>query len=290
MFASATWRLADRHRLSAGIRYTDVSIDLPDGSRIDPGRTSGDIGWIFDATDEWQLVANVGSGFRAPNIADLGTLGNRPGNRFNVPNTELDAETVLHGDAGIRFHGRRLHAEVVLFALEYTDRIVSVSTGGTTPDGRDVVQSVNAASSRLHGVEAGARLDTGERIEIGIVVNYVRGTQTVAGRKEPADRVPPLNGRIDVRYFHDDRLHFDAWLTAAREQDRLSARDVRDPRIDPAGTAGWATLGASATWSHDAGWQVVLGVDNLFDKKYRAHGSGIDAPGRNVSMQIRRRW
>ncbi|MDH5456785.1 MAG: TonB-dependent receptor, partial [Gammaproteobacteria bacterium] len=123
-----------------------------------------------------------------------------------------------------------------------------------------------------------------------IVVNYTRGEQQVVTAVEPADRVPPLNGHLLFTYQSGDRWQFEAWLRAAARQDRLSARDADDPRIDPDGTAGWASLGASASWSSDNGWQVIVSADNLADKQYRIHGSGIDAPGRNLSATIRRRW
>ena len=74
------------------------------------------------------------------------------------------------------------------------------------------------------------------------------------------------------------------------EQDRLSARDVRDVRIDPAGTPGWATVGVKADWAGNGPWQVTIAADNLLDKAYRVHGSGLDAPGRNFSVVFRTSW
>jgi len=290
LFTNLNFQLAERHNISTGIRYSDVEIDLPDGTTIAPNQLSGDLGWIYDVSDTWQLVANAGAGFRAPNIADLGTLGNRPGNRFNIPNTNLGAEDVTHGDLGIRHHSERWRLEVMVFKLKYSDRIISVSTGNLTPDGRDIVQSVNAASSSIHGVEAGLNASLTSRIRLEAVVNYTHGEQRISDTDEPADRVPPLNGRISLYYEHDDRWQFASWLVATSEQDRLSARDVRDVRINPDGTSGWGRLGASATWQDTSGWQVVLGVDNVFDKRYRVHGSGIDAPGRNLSLNVRRHW
>ena len=129
-----------------------------------------------------------------------------------------------------------------------------------------------------------------ERLDITAVMNYARGEQTVGAAREPADRVPPLNGRVELRYAPGERWRLAAWVAAASAQDRLSARDVRDVRIDPNGTAGWASMGASVTWDNGDGWQVTLGADNLADKEYRTHGSGIDAPGRNFSATFRHRW
>jgi outer membrane receptor protein involved in Fe transport len=290
LFANAQWRFAGRHSLSAGIRYSDVTIDLPDGTSINPVQPSGDLGWITDITGNLQFVVNIGAGFRAPNIADLGTLGNRPGNRFNIPNTDLVAEDVTHGDLGLHYRSARLQFELLLFALRYTDRIVSVSTGGATPEGRDIVQSVNAASSSIRGIEAGIRFDPSNRLTIRAVLNYARGDQRVSDVEEPADRVPPLNGRFSVRYAFNERWSFESWLTAADRQDRLSNRDVGDVRIDPNGTPGWASVGANATWSPGGGWLLTAALDNVLDRKYRSHGSGIDAPGRNLYVSVRRRW
>ena len=290
LFGNVLWPVTDNHSLSAGLRLSDVQIDLPDGTTIDPSRLSGDLGWIFDVTDTLQLVANAGAGFRAPNIADLGTLGERPGNRFNIPNSGLGAENVTHGDLGLRHRSARWQFEIMLFALRYSDRIVSVSTGEVTPDGRDIVQSVNAASSSIHGIEASVEADLTDRLSMHAVLNYTRGEQRIDSEEEAADRVPPLNGHLVFRYNLADRWQLDARLRAAARQDRLSNRDVGDPRIDPNGTAGWASFGASASWAGDNGWQVTISADNLADKQYRTHGSGIDAPGRNLTATIRRRW
>ncbi len=61
-------------------------------------------------------------------------------------------------------------------------------------------------------------------------------------------------------------------------------------RIDPAGTPGWAVVGADAAWTSGDDWRVTLAIDNIFDKRYRVHGSGLDAPGRNFALTIHRSW
>ncbi|MEJ2275728.1 MAG: TonB-dependent receptor, partial [Woeseiaceae bacterium] len=238
----------------------------------------------------WQVVANIGNGFRAPNIADIGTLGNRPGNRFNIPNADLGAETVTHLDFGVRHHGADWHAELIVYGLRYEDRIVSVDTGDVTPDGRDIVQSVNAASARLYGVEAGIDANLSQRLRLRANLQYARGSQHIDDAKEPADRVPPLSARVALVFTQSDSWTYEGWLVAADRQDRLSDRDVRDVRIDPEGTAGWAAAGISARYTSASGWQFRPGLDNLFDTRYRVHGSGLDAPGRNLFLTIRRRW
>jgi outer membrane receptor protein involved in Fe transport len=295
-FANGEAFISARHVLSGGLRVSNEEVSLPQtpvsaAASVNVTDASGDIGWIFNATDAWQVVANAGFGFRAPNVFDLGTLGNRPGNRFNIPNTDLDSERVVQLDAGVRYRGATARLEFMMYALDYDDRITSVLTGDVTPEGRDVVQSVNAASSTIRGIEAGADVDFHGSISFGAVLNYTWGEQRIAGSEtDPADRIPPLTGRLNVAWQPRDRLRVDGWLRFADRQDRLSARDVRDVRIDPNGTSAWGILGVRTSWDHGNGWQFMLGADNILDKRYRVHGSGLDAPGRNLQAAIRRAW
>jgi outer membrane receptor protein involved in Fe transport len=298
LFWNSDFIVNDSHAFNGGLRFSRVDVELADtlvssSTSIRATDLSGDLGWRYDATPEWQLVANAGFGFRAPNVFDLGTLGNRPGNRFNVPNTTLDSERVVQLDTGVRRRGEGWQLEASLFALQYDDRITSVSTGEVTPQGRDIVQSVNAAESRIHGMEAGFQVALTQFVEMQAVINYTRGRQRLAGpseASESADRIPPLGGHLNLNYDAGKPLSASMWLRFADRQDRLSARDIRDSRIDPNGTPGWATAGAQARWHIDDTWQLTLGLENLLDKNYRHHGSGIDATGRNVYLSAWRRW
>ena len=296
LFAKVDWQVAPSLLLSAGARYTAVRIDVPEtaavaAASIDFGRASGDLGVLWNVDRAWQLLANVGYGFRAPNIFDLGTLGARPGNRFNIPNTALDAESVIHADFGFRYGGERWRIEAMLFAMRYDDRITSVLTGDVTPAGRDVVQSENAARSTIRGVEIGFEALLTTRLRLHGAINATRGEDREDGSPaEPADRIPPAGGRVALTFDASDRWAFDGWIEGVARQDRLSARDVRDVRIDPNGTPGWTSLGASVSFHPSSGWQFEAGIDNVFDRRYRQHGSGIDAPGRNFWLGIRCPW
>jgi len=295
-FGRLDWHATDVSTLSAGARYTISRIDIPGtaldaAARIDIGNLSGDVGWRYDLREDWQLLFNLGYGFRAPNIFDLGTLGERPGNRFNIPNPDLDSERVVHGDVGVRRHGDGWQAELFLYSLRYENRITSVLTGTTTTGGRDIVQSVNAATSQLRGAEAGLRIEFGARARLHALINHTWGTERIpGGANEPADRIPPLSGRITVSVDTRDAWRIEGWLASAARQDRLSSRDGRDVRIDPAGTPGWAIVGAGVSRRSAAGWHIAFGIDNLLDQRFREHGSGIDAPGRNFRLDIRRDW
>jgi outer membrane receptor protein involved in Fe transport len=288
--------IGDRHTLSGGLRYSVIVTELPQvgvvpGVSVDQDDVSADLGWVFDATDSLQVTANLGYGFRAPNVFDLGTLGERPGNRFNIPNPDLESERITQFDVGLRHRGSRVDIDAAVFALHYIDRITSVSTGATTPDGRDITQSRNVDNADIVGVEIGGVWRISDSLEGNAVLNYVRGEQSDEGGADvPGDRIPPVNGRIGLSYRFSESLELEPFAMFAAEQDRLSPRDVRDPRVDPDGTPGWITLNIRAVYDLNDAWRMTASVENLFDERYRVHGSGIDAPGRNLYVSVQYGW
>ena len=132
--------------------------------------------------------------------------------------------------------------EVFAFYLDYSDKITTVFTGEVTEDGRDIVRSENRNKVEIYGIEAGFYWAVTDDIRTYAVVNYTRGEEKGDnGFSFPADRIPPLNGKLGLEYVFRADWRFEPYLLFASHQDRLSPRDVRDPRIDPTGTAGWGT-------------------------------------------------
>ncbi len=285
--------VGDRLRLSGGLRYSRFDIELaatdttPSAS-LEPDDVTGHAGLWYALTPALALVANAGRGFRPPNIFDLGTLGPRPGNRFNVANENLDSESVRSVDLGLKLDGSRWQAEAFAFYSRYDDRIESVPTGEVTPDGRTVVRSENIGEVTLFGAETAVRYLADTGWEAYGVLNWTRGEDDLpGGGDQPADRVPPLNGRAGLLVRPATGLEVDGYVLFAAEQDRLSDRDAGDPRIDPEGTPGWATLNLRAAWRPRDNLELELLVENLLDKRYREHGSGLDARGFNGALSLR---
>jgi len=296
IYGSYSRHFNDRHTLTGGLRFSAIETRMPaagvvPGANVSQDDVSADLGWVFAANAHTQVTANLALGFRAPNVFDLGTLGDRPGNRYNIPNPDLVSEHITHADLGIRHHGDRWQFEAVAFVLHYDDRIASVLTGAVTPDGRDVIQSRNVASAEIRGIEVGGRLSLTPSLDLDLVLNAVRGEQSDgSGSDEPADRIPPWNGRAGASWQWTPDLLVHAWVAFAASQDRLSGRDVRDSRIDPEGTPGWLTANLRVALDLGDRWQLGAALENLFDRRYRLHGSGIDAAGRNVVVSVRAAW
>lgn len=49
-------------------------------------------------------------------------------------------------------------------------------------------------------------------------------------------------------------------------------------------------MGLRAGWTFSKGLSVVLIGENLLDRNFRIHGSGVDAPSHNVQMRLRYRF
>jgi outer membrane receptor protein involved in Fe transport len=296
IYANVMQRIGVRNSVSGGVRLSTIDVELPpttvsSAASLNTTDLSADIGWMLELSDRAQLVTNLAHGFRAPNVFDVGTLGERPGNRFNVPNPSLGSEQVTQFDVGIRTQSDRVSSELVAYWLHYSDRITSVLTGASTPDGRDIVQSRNQAEAEIRGIEAAVNVAIGDKLTLDVLLNFTRGEEKEAGSGGvPADRIPPLNGRIGLRYELNDMFEIEPFIIFADAQTRLSPRDVRDVRIDPAGTSGWTTVNVRANWQSDERWSIVVSFENLFDDRYRHHGSGIDAPGRNFALSFQASW
>jgi outer membrane receptor protein involved in Fe transport len=126
-----------------------------------------------------------------------------------------------------------------------------------------------------------------EELRLIAVFNYTHGEeQDDSELSFPADRIPPFNGQVGMEYFFNSDWRIEPYIMFASRQDRLSPRDVEDPRINPLGTASWATLNLVVDWQVTDALQLGLRLENLADSAYREHGSGIDAPGRNIGLWV----
>ena len=295
LFVHQEWRSPEDWLIDLGLRFSSVKTELPAadrgvGVRVDESDITGSLGLSLPVSQGWRWLVNLGRGFRAPNVFDLGTLGERPGNRYNVPNPDLKPETLWSLDSGFKYAGNNCVAEFIVFASDYQDRITTVNTGNPRADGRTEVQSRNVAEARYRGLELGGRCRLLTAWQLGATLNYSHGEEELAGDVSPANRVPPLSGQFDLRYLPASNLELRLTLNYADRQDRLAPSDVRDSRIDPDGTPGWSTSDFQLRWWNIHGTEISAGVRNLFDEAYREHGSGIDGAGRGVIFSLQQRW
>ena len=276
--------------LGGRFSYFDINVPRADravGAQLNFRDLTGNVGLLYRLLPEVHLVTNFGRGFRAPNLFDLSTLGSRPGNRFQIPNAHLRPEQILSVDAGVKFAYARASGELFGFYASYEDKIEAVPTGDRTPEGRQIVQSANLNRVTLVGTEAGGRWAWSDHVEVFGTFTFTWGKERFRdGNQSPADRIAPPNGRIGLLAHVSPWLWAEPFVEYAFAQHRLSDRDRTDPRINPHGTPGWITASFRIGWEMHEHLSARLAVENLFDKSYRSHGSGINAPGTNAILTL----
>jgi len=278
------------HEFTAGVRLSDYAIDLNspaiDDDQLDLTDVTWHASWLYKLNDQDRIFANVGRGFRPPNIFDLGQVGERSGNRFNIINPDLEPESVISVDLGYKHAGNGWQAEIVAFMSRYQDVIASVETGETTSDGQSIVQSQNINEVDISGLEAELNYYFDNGGHLFATLTYTHGDEQTEEGEGPADRIPPLFGVVGYQQEVWADWNIRSQVRFAETQDRLSERDLNDPRINPFGTGGFVVYDTHLTWRRDINSQVRLGIENIFDKKYREHASGLDAPGRNYHVSF----
>lgn len=292
--------VSPRLRLELGTRYSryhpratvgDATTDL---LLVDsrPQALTGSAYALFRLTSAMDVVGGVTQGFRAPNIDDLTILGPFGGG-YEVPNPALRPESSVNLEAGIRGRGLRGTGSATYFVNDFRGLIQRAR--GTFEDAsfrdfnrngvRDsleplVYQRQNAGRARVKGVELDGRLRLSDHWTLAGTFGRVIGDELITG--QPLRRTPPSHGTARLTWSSGDRLWVDGYTTFASHQTRLAPDDLSDPRIPKGGTPGFLTLHARGGLKLSGAIELTLGVQNLTNRTYRTHGSGIDMPGTNV--------
>lgn len=112
--ADALWLGADERPVPAGTAGAEEKFAA---FRSTFRNWSGSLGGAFSLTDKLVLKANVSRGFRAPNIAELGSNGVHEGTtRYEIGDPNLRAETSFQSDLGLS-----LNTEHVTFSVDGFD-------------------------------------------------------------------------------------------------------------------------------------------------------------------------
>lgn len=276
-------------QVHAGLRYQHTSAMLPDttvgNSTISLGALVYDGGISYAIGSQVTIFGSISSGFRAPNLDDLGSLG-IVDFRYEQPAYQLKPEYSLTKNIGFRLKSRRYQAELAAFHTSLTNLITRIKTTEII-QGYPVYRKENVDQAYLYGFEWSQSLAIGERFSLGNSISYVWGQNQT--QNEPMRRIPPLNGNLSLNYQLDKGSIALLWIFADR-QDRLSAGDKSDNRMNPAGTAGWGILQLQANYKITPHIQLGMQGVNLGNVPYRMHGSGIDGMGRSFHLQIGYQW
>ncbi len=194
---------------------------------------------------------------------------------------------------GVKFATAKLDAQVSTYYTKINDLIIRTPTGQII-DGDSEITKRNSGGGNVKGFEAQARYHLTEAWDIYGNVTWMDGvvdtfpTSDADIVREPIDRLMPAQVWLGSRW---QPVGSDYWLeglvSAARNQDKLSTRDKNDTdRIPAGGTPGYGSVTLRGGWQVSDTLRLSVALENLFDKNYRVHGSGLNEPGRNLVVSV----
>ncbi|MEW5799036.1 MAG: TonB-dependent receptor [Bacteroidota bacterium] len=311
-YAMMNMSLSERSKISAGVRYNAVAIAASFDSSflhfpfpavdIAPGALTGSLGGVYKVSENWQTHLNVSTGFRAPNIDDLGKIFESTPGTLIVPNPELSAEYAYNAD--LRIIGvidNKVKIDVTGFYTILNDAIVvrDFRLNGQDSIIFDGVMSrvralQNTSDAYVYGINTSLHFNASEHFSLRTDVNWQHGREldNAANRYVPMRHVAPLFGSIECTYQYGKfsvigSLMYNGEITNADLSPSLE--DLNTFPIDDSGkpySPSWYTLNLKGMYQVSGTIQLTAGMENIFDTRYRTYSSGISAPGRNFIVGV----
>ena len=305
--------------LNTGVRLTntnlqakwdnEVFIILPNNDiGLNNTALTATIGYVYKPTKTWQLNTVLSSGFRSPNIDDVGKVGEKNGN-VTVPNVNLRPEHAYSAEIGAQkyFNNKkfRLGANAYYTLLNnYIYREAFELIPGETTidyDGEDgnVVANVNKGRAYIAGITLSYQGKLFENWNTSGSLTYTKGKAYDTNLY--LSSIPPLFGRFEINYSNT-KFEGGANLVfnAKKDIDTYNIEEGIDnhtqtPIVDENaplvvdkyyGTPSWMTVGLYVKYAVNSNISIQTQLSNLLDEHYKEFASGVSAPGRNVSISL----
>ena len=313
VYADFRQDISKKSTLNTGIRLTntilqaewidETYITLPD---MDITLTNTAVtltaGYIFKPNMDWQLNAVFSSGFRSPNIDDIGKIREKRGT-VTVPNVDLQPEYAYNFEGGVLkyFNDKNYYIGFSTYYTllnNYIVRAPFILNGSSTIiyDGEevDIVANVNNDNAYVVGGTATFKGNISERFHTKASITYTKGK--AYDTNEPLSSIPPLFGSFDFNYNHNKFETGINFIFNARKNledynisegiDNIEETPFISEIDDYYGSPSWQTLNVYSRYKATKNIDLLLNIDNIFDQHYKEFASGISAPGRNFSFTI----
>ena len=271
-------------RLGGRYNYTQITLQTLETGNVQyqKGAFVADGAGSFKVTKKLHLYGNVGTGFRSPNIDDMGTLG-IVDFRFETPQYGLLPEYSFNKELGLKYKSAKSQFNVCVFHNAMSGLISRIKAGSDSMQGYPVYQKKNVGSSLIYGAELDWKHEWGGHWVFGGGGSLIVG-DNITGN-EPMRRIPPAMCNAVLRYKLNGSVSFSMNIIGARAQLRLANGDIQDNRIGPAGTPGYFTGDLRCEMNFKRA-TVDIAILNLRNQRYKTHGSGIYSMGRAVQLLI----
>jgi iron complex outermembrane receptor protein len=302
-------KFLDRTTISGGLRYDNRTLNsdsFMEGGDIKFSafkrrfsNFSGSFGVSYEPLEKLTLKANLARGFRAPNIAELGSNGTHEGtNRYEYGEQDLKSETSWQMDGGAILDFEHFSLSVSAFYNRISNfifyrKLQSVFGGDSLVNvgGEDhIAFRFNQQDARLAGFEASLDIHPHPLhwLHFENTVSYVRGkfTSPVDG-SENLPLVPSLRLTSEIRaslnkagkHFRNLYVKFDMRHTA-KQKNPFTGFDTETE------TAGYtlldAGMGSEIIHKGKTLFSIHLSAINISDVAYQDHLSRLKYTDENM--------
>ena len=270
----------------AGLRYNFLHIQMNEltlgNIAINPAALVSNFGFNYQLNQHSFLFGSITTGYRAPNIDDLGSLG-IVDFRYEIPSYDLRPEKSLNTEIGYKFRSNKIDFSIAAFKMKLKDIIARVLVDGKVISGYNVYNKKNIESSYINGAEVNYYYLLSKYLTWYTNATYTYGQNVT--KNEPMRRIPPLFGQNKISFVKKNKTLAITHQFAGK-QDRLAQGDKDDNRIGKLGTPGWNIFNI------DAGWQfknlsLNTSLINISNVQYKTHGSGVYGIGRAVNFSFK---
>ena len=257
-----------------------------------------------------QINTVLSSGFRNPNIDDIGKIRENNG-LLVVPNTFLKPEYAYNLDLGIDF--RSLNNRNYI-SLRGFSTIISRHIGRdeyvvysdiTTPDlstviynGEEVttISNKNLGNRFIHGFSIDGFSQINNNLKFDYGITYTEGDKNET--YGPLPSISPLFGSIALSYskrglnlkamykFSEAKSPGEYSFGGEDGLDETPFTINSEGALSYLGTPKWSDLSIYGSKNISSNVTLRIGLTNVFDTHYRTFASGISAPGRSFQLGL----
>jgi len=274
VFVQADYLLTSDLFINGGMRWNYITTEYQSksGNGTNNSSFSGNMGLSYNLYEQFNIKANVGSAFRAPDIKEMYISTTTPGG-LNIGNPDLVPEQSLNFDLAFTYNNEMNLTQLSLFHNRINDMII-LDWDNNSANREGIFK--NIGEGLLYGVEFSINQKITRKFSTYLNLTKIYGFDS-ATNDELMD-VPPFQLNSGVAYNFDNQLRL-------KFSGRYSARQS-DVAEDDSITESFTTFDFSAGYTLAENIKVNFSVANIFNEKYREHQQfeWMHAPARSVNV------
>ncbi len=264
---------------------------------------TGNLGFVYQVDPSFSISPQVATGFRAPNVDDMGKFFDSQPGSLMVPNPQLQPEYAYNAELNLNkvlFGTIKLDVTGYYTLLDQAMVRRSTTFNGQTEllysgELSQLFSLQNAAFTEVKGIQAGMEFALSKNLLLTSNYNWQKGVEELDNSTtSPSRHAAPAFGASKLK-LHGKKgtLELSAQYSAAMPFEKMPQEEIAKPAIYATDANGkpyapsWTIFNLAARITITPKIQVNAGVENLFDLQYRGYSSGIVSPGRNFQLSLK---